>query len=229
MKIIKTASQHADAIARLSVLMDRNPAPDSEDNDELEVLSMLIEHYEKQTIPKPDVSPIDMILFRMEQMQMKRKDLVPYIGSISKVSEVLSGKRPLSIAMIRRLHQGLHIAPEILLQQALDATPDDAGDDAVPHSWQLPERRTNQPNAGMLMAHQERAKYHVTPRLGKESIMAVRTRLDISQAVLALYLHTDEATVMAWEAGEEEPNQQAALLIRLMGKFPDLATELARL
>jgi antitoxin component HigA of HigAB toxin-antitoxin module/DNA-binding transcriptional regulator YiaG len=231
MKIIKNANQHADAIARLSVLMDCDPAPGSDDNDELELLSILIEHYEKQAIPKPDTNPIDMILFRMEQMQMKRKDLVPYIGSISKVSEVLSGKRPLSIAMIRRLHRGLHIAPEILLQQALDATPDRIEDDPVPHSWQLPERpiQANAAQPGMLMAQQERTPYRVNPRLGKDDIVALRTRLDISQAVLALYLHTDEASVAAWEAGQEEPNQQAVLLIRLLRKFPDLANELARL
>lgn len=67
------------------------------------------------------------------------------------------------------------------------------------------------------------------PRLCKTDMMAVRTGLDISQAVLALYLRTDEATVVAWEAGEEEPNQQPVLLIRLLKKFPDLAGELALL
>lgn len=229
MKIIKTQTEHADAIARLATLMDLNPPTASEQDDELELLAILIEHYEKQTIPKPAVSPIDMILFRMEQMQMKRKDLVPYIGSISKVSEVLSGKRPLSISMIRRLHQGLHIAPEILLQQALQATPDDTVDDTF--SWQIPPHRDpGTPSGhGMLMAQQERASYRVTPRMTPEDILALRTRLDVSQGVLAHYLHTDAETVAAWEGGTAEANPQAVLLMRLLKKFPDLAGQLALL
>jgi HTH-type transcriptional regulator/antitoxin HigA len=59
---------------------------------------------------------MESILFRMDQMKLSRKDLVPFIGSPSKVSEVLARKRPLSLSMIRRLHRGLDIPAEILIE-----------------------------------------------------------------------------------------------------------------
>lgn len=252
MNLIKTEAEHGKAIARLSYLMDQNPAPDSELADELELLTLLCTHYEQRTVPPVQVAPIDMILFRMEQMQMKRKDLIPYIGSLSKVSEVLSGKRPLSLTMIRRLHKGLHIAPEILLQQALDAMPDDdaaaddaAADDAaveaadetgVHHSWH-PAARHTWPNhrTTAMLAQQERSPYQVTAAtelatsFKPEEVLAVRTRLDVSQGVLAHYLRTDAATVAQWEQGQQQPNAQAVLLMRLLKKFPDLVPHLALL
>jgi antitoxin component HigA of HigAB toxin-antitoxin module/DNA-binding transcriptional regulator YiaG len=252
MKLIKTEAEHGAAIARLSFLMDQDPPEGSELADELELLTLLTGHYEQGTVPAVKVAPIDMILFRMEQMQMKRKDLIPYIGSLSKVSEVLSGKRPLSLSMIRRLHKGLHIAPEILLQQALDAMPEDAtaedaadntvDNTALPHSWQLGTHRTwPSHGATAMLARQERSPYMVTAvsastavtdvstPFGPEQVQAVRTRLDVSQGVLAHYLHTDAATVQAWEQGQQQPNAQAVLLLRLLKKFPDLASQMALL
>ena len=62
--------------------------------------------------------PVEAILFRMDQMQLARKDLIPFIGSISRVSEVLSRKRPLSLPMIRRLNQGLGIPADILIERS---------------------------------------------------------------------------------------------------------------
>lgn len=77
--------------------------------NELELLSLVIEDFERKTVPPAVVDPIEFIRFRMDQMGLSRKDLVPYIGLTSRVSEVLSRKRPLSLAMIRRLHRGLDI------------------------------------------------------------------------------------------------------------------------
>lgn len=77
--------------------------------NELLLLALVIHDIERQTVPPVKVDPIESILFRMDQTGLARKDLVPYIGSISKVSEVLSRKRPLSQPMILRLHQGLDI------------------------------------------------------------------------------------------------------------------------
>ena len=96
-KIIRNLEDHAVAMARLSALMSSNPAPGSKGENELELLALVIEDFERRTVPPVQADPVEAILFRMEQMKMARKDLVPYIGSISKVSEVLSRKRPLSL------------------------------------------------------------------------------------------------------------------------------------
>ncbi|MEN9847584.1 MAG: hypothetical protein RL368_324 [Pseudomonadota bacterium] len=106
-RIIKTENDYYEAMARLSELMDEEA--------ELELLALIIEDYERKNVPAPQVSPIDAILFRMEQMGLRQKDLVPYIGNLSKVSEVLSEKRSLSLNMIRQLHHGLGISAEVLI------------------------------------------------------------------------------------------------------------------
>jgi HTH-type transcriptional regulator/antitoxin HigA len=85
--------------------------------DELELLSILVELYEDEHSPIGPPTPIEAIKFRLEQSGQKQKDLIPYIGSASKVSEVMNGKRPLSINMIRALHKHLGISAEILLQE----------------------------------------------------------------------------------------------------------------
>lgn len=115
-KIIKSEQDHEQAMARLSVLMSSDLTPDSKEENELELLSLVIRDYERQTVPAVKVDPIESILFRMDQMQLTRKDLVPYIGALSKVSEVLTRKRPLSLSMIRRIHRGLDIPADILIK-----------------------------------------------------------------------------------------------------------------
>lgn len=114
-KIIKTANEHTVALARLSVLMDADPAPGSAQADELELLAHLVEDYENKhhDLGLPD--PLAAITFRMEQQGLNRKDMVPYFGSQSRVSEVLNGKRPLTVGMIRKLHRELGIPAESLL------------------------------------------------------------------------------------------------------------------
>lgn len=116
LKVIKTPDEHSAALSRLDALMDSDPAEGSQAADELELLAMLIEQYEATAFPVDMPSPIDAILFRMDQQGLKKKDLVPYIGSAPKVSDVLNGKRPLSLTMIRRLHEGLGIPAEVLIQ-----------------------------------------------------------------------------------------------------------------
>jgi HTH-type transcriptional regulator/antitoxin HigA len=115
-RIIKSKEDYAAAMARLSTLMSLNPEAGSDDENELELLALVIEAFERQTVPPVQADPIESILFRMDQMQLSRKDLIPYIGSISKVSEVLSRKRPLSLPMIRRLNKGLGIPADILIE-----------------------------------------------------------------------------------------------------------------
>lgn len=115
-KIIKSEKDYEAAMARLSALMSLDPKPNSKEENELELLALVIQDFERQTVPPVKADPIESILFRMDQMQLTRKDLIPYIGSISKVSEVLSRKRPLSLSMIRRLNQGLGIPADILIE-----------------------------------------------------------------------------------------------------------------
>lgn len=115
-KIIKSEKDYEAAMARLSALMSLDPTPNSKEENELELLALVIQDFERQTVPPVKADPIESILFRMDQMQLTRKDLIPYLGSISKVSEVLSRKRPLSLSMIRRLNQGLGIPADILIE-----------------------------------------------------------------------------------------------------------------
>lgn len=113
---IRSSKDHEVALARLNALLEGDPEPDSQDWAELEVLGTLIEKYEAENFPIEPPTPLDAIRFRMDQLGLRNKDLVPYIGSASKVSEVLNGKRPLSLSMIRNLHQHLGIPAEVLLQ-----------------------------------------------------------------------------------------------------------------
>jgi HTH-type transcriptional regulator/antitoxin HigA len=119
LKIIKTQTEHAAALARLIELMDVEPQELSGEADELEVLALLIEQYEKQQFPIDLPDPVDAIRFRMDQQDLKKKDLVPYIGSAPKVSEVLNGTRSLSLNMIRRLNKGLGIPADILIREPI--------------------------------------------------------------------------------------------------------------
>ncbi|MGB8338949.1 MAG: ImmA/IrrE family metallo-endopeptidase [Burkholderiales bacterium] len=114
-KIIKAGDDYAQAMARLSALMTLDPKTGSKEDSELELLALVIEDYERKIVPPVVPDPVEAILFRMDQMKLGRKELEPYIGSTSKVSEVLSRKRPLSLPMIRRLHKGLGIPADVLI------------------------------------------------------------------------------------------------------------------
>ncbi len=114
-KIIKTGEDYQLALKRIEALMDARP--NCEDEEELELLSFLVDQYEKEHFPIDLPDPVEAIKFRMEQEGLTRKDLTKYLGSQSKVSEVLAGKRSLSLAMIRSLYEGLRIPAEVLLQK----------------------------------------------------------------------------------------------------------------
>lgn len=114
-KMIYTNEEYQHSLKRLEALMDA--APGSSEEEELDLLSFLVDKYEQEHFPIDLPDPVEAIKFRMDQQGLTRKDLVPYIGSQSKVSEVLNRKRPLSLAMIRELHKGLGIPAEVLLQE----------------------------------------------------------------------------------------------------------------
>ncbi|MDB5003113.1 MAG: DNA-binding protein [Mucilaginibacter sp.] len=114
-KPIKTENDYQDALNRLEVIFDAQPG--SAHGDELEVLGVLIGNYEntQASIDFPD--PIEAIKFRMEQLNYNQKDLADVIGLKSRVSEILSKKRKLTIDMIRKLHEGLSISTDVLIQE----------------------------------------------------------------------------------------------------------------
>ena len=85
------------------------------EGDELDILAMLVERYEDAHYSMPPSDPVEAIKFMMEQKGLTQKDMVQYLGSPSKASEVLNRKRPLSINMVKRLHQGLNIPYGCLL------------------------------------------------------------------------------------------------------------------
>lgn len=116
MKLIKTARDHSQALKELERLMLLDPLAESVDSEKIELLGFLIETYENQKFPISPPTPVEAIRFRMEQGNLRQADLVPFIGSKSRVSEVLSGKRELTLTMVRKLHEGLGIPLKSLVQ-----------------------------------------------------------------------------------------------------------------
>lgn len=114
-RLIKTEDDYEKALARIEVLMDAEL--DTPEIDELELLTALVEMYEDLHYPMDLPDPVDAIKFRMDQMGFNQKDLVPFIGNKSKVSEVLNRKRPLTLAMMRALNKGLGISAEVLIKE----------------------------------------------------------------------------------------------------------------
>ena len=114
---IHNERDYREALQIVSGLVDADPASGTPEGDRLEVLATLLERYEAEHFPLDLPDPIEAIKFRMEQQGLKAKDLIPYIGSASKVSEVLSGRRPLSLTMIRKLVNELGIPAEVLLKE----------------------------------------------------------------------------------------------------------------
>lgn len=114
-KVIKTEEDYNKALKRLEIVFD---APiDSPQGDEAELLTILIENYEEEHYPIEAPDPIEAIKFRMEQMNMNKKDLAEVIGYKSRVSEIFSRKRKLSLNMIRQLHKKLKIPYDSLLTE----------------------------------------------------------------------------------------------------------------
>ncbi len=114
-KIIHTEEEYDAALRHVESLMDAESGSTQE--EELEIWTLLIENYEEAHHPIPPPDPVEAIRFRMEQLGLKPADLAPYIKSKSKISEILNRKRPLSLSMIRALHEGLGIPAEILVRE----------------------------------------------------------------------------------------------------------------
>lgn len=117
-KAIRTKEDYCAALAQVSVLIDLDPALDTPEGERLDVLGTLVQAYEAKHYPIDPPDPIDAIKFRMDQAGMAVIDLVPYIGPLNRVYEILAHKRPLSLNMIRRLSDGLHIPAEVLIRES---------------------------------------------------------------------------------------------------------------
>lgn len=113
--VIATPKDYESALALVSELMN---AQTRKEGARLRAQAAIVAAYEARIRPPRPVDPIEAIKFRMDQMGLKRADLVKIIGSKSKVSEILNRKRPLSLAMIRRLHKELKIPADVLIRAA---------------------------------------------------------------------------------------------------------------
>jgi HTH-type transcriptional regulator / antitoxin HigA len=113
-KPIKTKKEYEQALERLEVIFDAKKGTPK--GDELEILSMLIDNYEKQKFPIGFPDPVEAIKFRMEQLGYNQTDLANVVGLKSRASEILNRKRKLSLEMIRQIHESLNIPTEVLIQ-----------------------------------------------------------------------------------------------------------------
>lgn len=112
-KPIKTEKDYDQALERLEFIFDASP--DSKEGDEAEILSLLIENFENKQYPIEAPDPIEAIKIRMEEMNLKQKDLVGIIGGKSRVSEILNKKKKLTVEMIRALERILHLSASVLV------------------------------------------------------------------------------------------------------------------
>jgi HTH-type transcriptional regulator/antitoxin HigA len=114
-KPLKTKKDYSLAMSRLEKIFDSKPG--TPEGDELEILGILIEKYESAHYPIDFPDPIEAIKFRMEQLGFNQNDLVKVIGFKSRVSEIMSKKRKLSLDMIRKLNSSLNILTEVLIKE----------------------------------------------------------------------------------------------------------------
>ncbi len=115
---IRTEADHAAAVRRMEALWEA--APGTPEDDELDVLATLVDAYERQRWPIEACSPVDAIRFSMEQNDRSQRDLAELLGSRSRASEILSGRRGLTLEQIKLLHVRWHIPLEALLGQMAD-------------------------------------------------------------------------------------------------------------
>ncbi len=114
---IRNENQYEEALVRASKLIRKNLLPNSKESDELEILTLLVEKYEEEHYPIAPPHPIEAIKFRLDQLGLKTSDLSPILGYRSRVSEILGGKRKLTLSMVRALHTELNIPLESLVSR----------------------------------------------------------------------------------------------------------------
>ena len=135
MKIIRTEDQYNAYLNECEVLLSMSPPPGSPESDKIELLTLLIEKYEETNFPIEPIDPIEAIKFRMSELGLKQIDLAPYFGTKSRVSEVLSGKRTLTVQMIKAISMGLGISVDTLIGLHVDEVQEPKTSESV--NWKL--------------------------------------------------------------------------------------------
>ncbi len=115
---IHTDADYKSTLREISRLMESDPELGTPEGDRLDILVTLVQAYEAKHVPMTAPDPVEAIKFRMDQSGLSVKDLEPLIGKSNRVYEVLNRKRPLTLAMIRRLHQSLGIPADVLIAQS---------------------------------------------------------------------------------------------------------------
>lgn len=158
--LIKNNEDYQDALNELEALMQSNPPAGSADANRMEILALIIGEYEDRLLAIPLPDPIEAIKFRMEQLGLGQRDLIPYIGGRNRVSEILSGKRALTLTMIRALTERLGIPASVLVQPSASHQPcveENQWDlypvkEMIGRGWIRFSGRKWQAHAGQLMA-----------------------------------------------------------------------------
>ncbi len=114
--VIKTRDEYRELLEEFKKLVLLDPPANTLEDDRLELLALLIQDYEAKHFKFEPIDAIDTLLYHMDQQGLTRNDLIPYLGSRSKVSEVLNRKRPLTLKMIRALHDGLGLSADSLIR-----------------------------------------------------------------------------------------------------------------
>lgn len=206
---IKNAADHRRALARAAELIDARPG--TRQSDELEILSLMVERWEQQHFPLPAPSAIEAIRFRMAQSSLANRDLEPMIGSRARVSEILSGKRTLTLEMIRALSIHLQIPLEILVGTARQA----------PSGLEPPSARALSKLRELgLMRPKEKFDAFVARAFGSE-VASAHFRKTRTQRTNA---KTDEAALLGWCAAAAFGAER----IQLAGSTPRFSLKHAR-
>src|SRR3954468_3305105 len=142
--IVDTLS-HQKALHRIEKLWDAKPG--SREESELDALATLVDAYERRAFPIEPLSPVEAIKVRCEQLGWSRKELEPLIGSRARVSEVLTGRRPLTLPMIRSIHRAMSIPAEILISESRASV--SLGQELA---IEQPTRRTNKSSRNITIA-----------------------------------------------------------------------------
>lgn len=114
LRSLKTETDYKEALAEIDQLFEA--APETSEGDRLDILTLLVEAYEQQQHPILPPDPVVTLEYYMKSRGLSRRDSEPFLGSRARVAEVLYRKRGLTIEMIRRLHQGLGISADVLIQ-----------------------------------------------------------------------------------------------------------------